>query len=609
MKTFIKETKNLFSNTFTSFYYIYKASPWRTVVVVATIIANALIPFMTSKVSSNVINTLTKVVKMGESSNTALELIVIYALLSGVQDLTDTFRGYIQTRWRYDVQRFVEFLTLNKRASIDIARHEDRDFQNLIQRGFGQKNYWPLIELGQTAIVGLWGVTGFVTASLILGLFDWRIYLLIFLTSLPTFIINIRFGRQNYNIWQRAEGEEQRRYANYRSHIFNSARLIEAKMYQATGKIIGWIKDIHDKTTDDIILTERNRLTYTVSSEILMMLGYGLALIIIVERVFSGEILIGTMTFYIFAISKLTSSVSRILSDLSTMYDSNMYVVDIIAFMKTTPHITTPHAVFAPIHDSKAPEIRFENVSFAYPDNLKKNTLYNITMTLYPGEKIGLVGNNGAGKSTLIKLLCRVYDPTEGRILINGVDLKNIDQDEWQSHLSVLLQDFASYELPIKEAIAISDPSREIDIERVRQSALASQADIFIQEYENKYNEQLGKEFGGKSPSKGQRQKLALARTFYRQAPILMLDEPTSAIDAESEVAIFKALDQISKDITTIYISHNFATIRRAQRIIVLDHGEVTEDGTHNELMSANKLYAEIFREQVTALTHNKHTE
>jgi ATP-binding cassette subfamily B protein len=220
-------------------------------------------------------------------------------------------------------------------------------------------------------------------------------------------------------------------------------------------------------------------------------------------------------------------------------------------------------------------------------------------LKITPGEKIALVGVNGAGKTTFVKLLCRFYDPDEGRIMIGGHDLKEIDLEGWYNQLGAIFQDYSRYHLIVKEAIAIGRSGQASSLEKVKEAAQASEADTFIEEWEKKYQSMLGKEFTeGIEPSIGQWQKLALARTFYRDPKIMILDEPTSSIDAEAEAKIFEKLELLPSDRTVILISHRFSTVRQADKIGVIMEKGLQELGTHQDLLKLNGTYAKLFNLQ-----------
>ena len=245
----------------------------------------------------------------------------------------------------------------------------------------------------------------------------------------------------------------------------------------------------------------------------------------------------------------------------------------------------------------KPPLVEFKNVSFRYPSEETDlpYVLKNLSFTIQPGEKIAIVGINGAGKTTLIKLLCRVYDPTDGVILINGKDLRDISLEDWQSAIGILFQDFPVYNLTIRESIGIGRIGDHVEEDLLKKAAFYSGADEFITDYD----QLIWKEFkGGIDPSKGQHQRMAVARMFYRNAMITILDEPTASIDAVTEEKIFSALEKHMEGKTVILITHRFSTVKNADKILMLEHGKIIEQGSHKTLMALQGKYEELYSMQ-----------
>jgi len=251
-----------------------------------------------------------------------------------------------------------------------------------------------------------------------------------------------------------------------------------------------------------------------------------------------------------------------------------------------------------PYDYSKPPLVEFKNVSFRYPKEEKENpyVLQDLNFTFSPGEKIAIVGVNGAGKTTLIKLLCRIYDPTEGQILINGNDLRDVKLEDWQSAIGILFQDFPIYNLTIRESIGVGRISETPQKEQLERAAKYSGADEFIND---DYEQLIWKEFkDGIDLSKGQHQRLAVARMFYRNAAITILDEPTASIDAVTEEKIFRSLERHMEGKSVILITHRFSTVKNADKILMMEHGRIIEQGSHKDLMAIGGKYAELYTMQ-----------
>ncbi|MEQ1500522.1 MAG: ABC transporter ATP-binding protein, partial [Parcubacteria group bacterium] len=372
--------------------------------------------------------------------------------------------------------------------------------------------------------------------------------------------------------------------------------LIEVKLLQAGKKFISEIKKIFLNFAEKQKSLEKNRVWVTSTTDILAFLGFAAGLALIVNDVANGKYQVGTLVYIIGTLTNVRSSISRLLSGVSGQFENTLIVNDLIKFFETKPQIIESNNPVS-LNLKLAPEIVFENVSFKYK-NSDKYSLKDLNLTFRAGDNIGLVGNNGAGKTTLVKLLSRIYEPTEGRILINGIDLKDVATKEWWSYLAVMFQDYASYDFLVKDAIAVSRPDKPTNLTKVVEASKISQSHDFIVEWKDKYDEQLGVEFKGKEPSKGQRQKLSIAKILYRDGFVMILDEPTASVDAESEAKIFDSIENLPKDITAILISHDFSTISQCDKIFVLDKGTLKEEGDHKELMKQKGLYAELYNLQ-----------
>jgi ATP-binding cassette subfamily B protein len=319
-----------------------------------------------------------------------------------------------------------------------------------------------------------------------------------------------------------------------------------------------------------------------------------------------GRITLGGLTLYTQTAQQVGQSFQGLLDGLSNTYENNLFVSTLFEFLEYKPVITSPEKPLPLVLSSegKGLEIEFRHVSFTYPgkDSETEATLKNVSFTIQAGEAIALVGRNGAGKTTIVKLLTRLYDPDEGAILIGGRDIKEYDLKALREEIGVIFQDYVSYYLSARENIGVGRVNDIDNLELVNSAAQKSGADAIVEELADGYETMLGRWWkDGTQLSGGQWQKVALARAFIRDARILILDEPTSSLDARAEYEVFAKFRELTEGKTAIFISHRFSTVRLADRIFVLENGSIIEDGSHEELMMVDGRYAELFNLQAEA--------
>ena len=523
-----------------------------------------------------------------------LGLVIVGELLARASSLVESLLGDLFSN-RISVR------LMEHAATLDLAQFEDPTFYDHLERARRQTVgriglIAQLLGLAQEALT-------LVTLSAALLAFSPWLMVLLVLAILPSFLGETRFAAMEYSLLFRWTPE--RRQLDYLRWVGASNET--AKEVQLFG-LAGWLTERYRVLSERWYRENRKLATRKafVSSALSLIgtLGYYIAYIVIIARTIAGSITLGSLTFLAASFSRGRDLIQRLLLGASSIYEQGLYLRDLFLFFEMQPTITSkPGApsVPKPIREGFV----FENVGFQYPGS-DRWAVRNVNFVLRPGERIALVGENGAGKTTLTKLLARLYDPTEGRILLDGVDLRDYDLASLRRAIGVIFQDFVRYDMRFDENVGVGE------IESVRgylddgasvatpgslvHAADQSLAASLLPRFPAGYRQMLGRRFDeGVDLSGGEWQKIALARAYMRDAQLLILDEPTAALDARAEYEVFVRFSELMAGRMAVLISHRFSTVRMADRIIVLEGGEVVEDGTHAELLAHNGLYAELF--------------
>jgi ATP-binding cassette subfamily B protein len=419
---------------------------------------------------------------------------------------------------------------------------------------------------------------------------------LLFISILPSFIGESYFNDQTYAMNRRQTPE--RRELDYLRYLGASDETAkEVKIFNLSGFIIDKFRTLADKFYLSSRKIAINRTVWGTGFTLLGSLGYYSAYVYIIFETIHGWISIGQLIFLAGSFRQLNSLMESVLARFTSVSQGAIYLSDFFEFFEITPRILS-----GPRKRSFPDPIRegfvFENVGFRYRE-AEEWASRNLNFTLKAGEKIALVGENGAGKTTLVKLLARLYDPTEGRILLDGHDLKEYDLTSLRRNIGVIFQDYLRYQMRVTENIAVGNIDEKENKPRIISSAEQSLASGLVERLPGGYDQMLGKRFlDGVELSGGEWQKVALARAYMRDAQVLILDEPTSALDARAEFEVFQRFAALTQGKTAVLISHRFSTVRMADRILVLQHGRLIESGTHEALIAKNGMYAELFNLQ-----------
>ncbi len=517
-----------------------------------------------------------------------------YIVTSTAALATFTFnQTYFDYLLRYKLQNGFSILFARKLTELDVGHLEDPKAQNLITTT--RDTYlWRPPDFLRMLSYALAGLFGYMAAFVGLLQFGAVFPILLTIAIIPRTILRLRQGSIQWSIY--GSGAPEARKLWYLGYILsNPAALREIKVFRS-GKVL---IDKYHTIQEHLYALNKKPIDRYIKMSLVGPLFEYVAMVGVVwlklPAVLNGSISVGSLAFLLTLVGTLITSAASFGSTIGEVYEDNLYVNDFLKLL-ALPKLVPQKADPVLLTTDGPPKIEFKKVSFTYPNGTK--ILDNISFTVEPGQNVALVGMNGAGKSTIIKLLCRFYDVSDGQILVNGHDLRDLSLDQWYSYIGTLFQDFVSYHFSVKENILLGDSSK-FDEAKMMEAAKRADAASFIERLPQKYSQILGREFDdGEELSGGQWQKLAIARAFYHASPVLIMDEPTSAIDAEAEFEIFENLEKEYRDKTLILVSHRFSTVRNADVILVIDGGQIIERGSHEKLLKLDGRYSSMFKKQ-----------
>ena len=591
----LKEKFSALGNLPRFFNLVWKTSPSLTIINALLRVVRSAIPVAILYIGKLIIDQVVQMSRGSDSDHNYLwELVAIefaFAILSDglsrATTLVDSLLGDL-------FSNYTSIQIMQHAAILDLDQFEDSNFYDKLERA-RQQTIGRTILLSQVLSQVQDLITmGFLAAGLVI--FNPWLILLLFIAVLPAFIGESYFNDRTYSLSRRQTPE--RRELDYIRYIGASDETAkEVKIFDLSGFLIDRFRQLSGKFyTDNKQLSIKRSLWGTLFS-VLGSLGYYGAYVYIISESISGKLSIGTLSFLAGSFRQLRSLLEGILSRFTSVSQGAIYLKDFFDFFDIQPKIKLSSIARA-FPKAIQQGFTFEDVGFKYA-NSEYWANRHLNFTLHAGEKLALVGENGAGKTTLVKLLARLYDPTEGRILLDGYDLREYNLAELRKQVGVIFQDYLRYQMTVSQNIAVGDISEKENKELIIHSARQSLADLLIQKLPGKYDQALGKRFNqGVELSGGEWQKIALARAYMKDAQLFILDEPTSALDARAEYEVFQRFSELTKGKTAVLISHRFSTVRMADRILVLDKGEILEEGSHAELLNKKNRYAELFNLQ-----------
>lgn len=515
--------------------------------------------------------------------------LMIFRTLRVLFRILQRFLGRI---FNFNLEPHLTRLFTYKIASLDLQHLEDKDTANLIAKTRDEYQ-WRFREVFTLIFDMVIQLAGFGAVLYILVPKYWYLLIIILLGEIPSFLVNKDFNQDSFKFFD-DNTIKNRQLRDLVGYLTSKNYLSELKINQSISFLKSKFEEIQVFFTQGRINMRRQKLPKDFLTDSISLIIMAVCLLLVINDIKTGLITVGMFTFYYNTLRQAGDSFSAAINDFVQISDHTLYLNNFQKILSLN-QIIISGSLSKGI--SKLPKIEFREVSFKYPHS-DRLVFKNLNLTINSGEEIALVGINGAGKSTLIKLLCRFYDPTEGDIFVDGINLKQLNMNYWHKQLSVLFQEFTRYpSLTLEDNIKISSHTRTSTTKLKSSLKKADSLDL-LKKYKDGLNTYMSQRYGGEEPSWGQWQKIAISRIFYRNSPIMILDEPTASIDAVSESKIFDNLYKKVTNKTIIIVSHRFSTVRNAQRIIVLSQGKIIEEGDHDKLMSLNGEYAQSFNLQ-----------
>jgi len=576
---------------------VWKSSRNWTLLSIVFQVVQAILPLIILYLTKLIIDTLTE-----SRSSIEFSLILKYILVFGLVHLIQTIvRNYQQLASESQQQQVTDHLSklvIEKATSLDISFYENPKFHDVLHLAQSQAKYKPVQILNNLTDLLKNGLMITSLGALLLYL-HWAIGLVLIFCALPVAYVKWHYSKKMF-LWEQNKAFLKRQ-SNYVNSILTSDR------YAKELRIFGFAKSLKDNFVKlrMQLFDERFRIgkgkaqaaIFAKSFELIAMVS---VFAFIAWRSFNGEITIGDLVMYFQAFQKGQASIQSLLTSMVSLYSNRLFITHLFellgleSILEQDPNPLVPRCLNT--------GIEIKNVNFRYPEH-ETTVIKDLSLSLKKGEVIAFVGENGSGKSTLIKLLCRFYDPISGHINWEGQDYKKLNLEELRKRITVIHQDYAQYKLSVHDNIRtnqLGTTHSEEDLSLVKNAALLGGANEFIESLPQKYDQKLGRWFkDGQELSGGQWQKLALSRAFYKDADLIILDEPTSSIDPNAEAQIFNNLKELTKDKILILITHRVYNLKIAERIVVFNKGRIIEQGTHDELISLNAKYARMYNNQV----------
>lgn len=591
--------EELLPNILRSLEMVWRASPFLFIISILLLVLQSVLPLGILYASKMILDGVAAALQQGALASTPRSLILIASLVGGLvflQVVASTIHSWLQSHQSAMVQENIMEKLHRKSVEIDFAYYENPEFFNTLHRAQHQAIYRPSQLVGRLQNIIQQSLT---LAGLIglLFLFHWSVPLLLLLTLLPAFFLRLHFADVLFD-WQQKSSSLERKSYHYHWLLTDKAWAKEVRTLNA-GRLFRrrYLAIQRRLRVEQFRINGRQTRGTLIAQLLATLVAYGFYLVLI-GRTLAGAITLGSLVMYFQAFQQALNTLRNLFTGIGDIYEDTRFIsqlYDFLALQPVTPRTRLVQPVPAPIRRG----LSVEGLSFRYPAS-ERWALRDVSFSAAPGERIALAGANGSGKSTLMKLICRLYDPTEGRILLDGIDIHDFELTDWWHHLAVMFQDFQTYNLSARENIWLGDIRLPLHGPAAEAAAQRSGAAGVIEGLPHGYETMLGKWFDeGEELSRGEWQRIAVARAFVRDAPIMIFDEPTSALDARNEYEMLNAWMTQARGRVALLISHRVSTLQSADRIIMFKEGRIVESGNHDQLWAAGGLYAELFNQPV----------
>ena len=559
-------------------------------------VVRSVLPLLLVWLLKGVIDAITKASSAGEGTTIVNVLwpVIAVVVIWFLDEASADFSNYVRKKQSLKLEVYMYGLLHSKAIKLDLINFERPEYFDCLSRASREAPWRPNNILNNLVSIVRALLSLLLMAGLILTL-NWTLAVLLLVANIPGIWLRLHYADLLYN-FQREQTPEARKSSYFNWLLTGDRPSREIRLFGLGNYFIDLFRKSFLKQKEEEINIIRKRTLIELISNLFKASALLITLLFIARETITGKITLGEMAMFLVAFRQGMIYIKDLFGSLAGLYEDGLFIGDTFEFLNLKENITAKEPVSVPLSLKK--NIIVENLSFKYPGN-NLSTINNVSFEIKKGEIIALVGPNGAGKSTLVRLLCRLYDPDSGAVKYDGNNIRNMDPEEYRKLFSVVFQDFMLYNLTAEENIRMGNIDVLKSDEKIKSAAVTSGVHSLIDNLPDGYNTVIGNLFDdSRELSWGEWQKIALARALFREAPVLILDEPSSALDADTEYDIFSRFREIVKGRTSILISHRFTNVSLSDRIIVLDKGAIAETGTHDELMKRGGMYYTMFTKQ-----------